>query len=66
METSANLPPSVGPHGVDMSIPRGVTRTRSLGHAARINAQLDAYVRSEAEKQRRNVERAASAGKAGQ
>lgn len=49
---------NLGPHNIDLSTPRGVTRTRSLGHAAKVNAQLQAYVRSEADKQRRNAERA--------
>lgn len=46
------------PRIIDLSQPRGVTRTRLLGHAAKINAQLLSYVRSEAEKQKVNRQRA--------
>jgi hypothetical protein len=30
----------IGPHGIDTSAPRGVTRTRLLGKSERVNRQL--------------------------
>ena len=57
---------SIGPHGIDTSSPRGVTRTRIIGKSTRVAMQLASYVAGETAKQRVNAGRMASRRRAAQ
>jgi len=52
--------PTIGPHGIDLSIRRGVKHTRILGKSDRVNAALKRAVSDETAKQRVNATRSAS------
>lgn len=51
---------------IDLDKPHGVTRSRLLGKAAEVKAQLAASLNTEAGKRRVNADRAGSRARAGQ
>jgi hypothetical protein len=66
LSQSINPGCSIGPHGVDTSLPRGVTRTRIIGKSTKVASALAQFVAGEAAKQSVNAGRAASRKRAAQ
>jgi hypothetical protein len=60
LSQSINPRCSIGPHGVDTSLPRGITRTRIIGKSTKVAVELAQFVAGEAAKQSVNAGRAAS------